>query len=38
MKPPSPSWVWIALTLALIMIGYVAAPPVPVRQAMTLWG
>ena len=38
MKPPSPLWVWVTLALALLTIGYVAAPPVLVRQAATLWG
>ena len=38
MKPPSPPWVWVALVLALLMIGDVVAPPVVIRQATTLWG
>jgi hypothetical protein len=38
MKSTSPPWVWVALVLALFTIGYVAAPPVLVRQAATLWG
>jgi hypothetical protein len=38
MKSSSPSWVWVALTLALLMIGYVAAPLVLVSEAITLWG
>jgi hypothetical protein len=38
MRSTSPPWVWVALVLALLMIGYVVAPPVLIRQAATLWG
>ena len=38
MLPTSPPWAWVVLVLALIMIGYVVAPPVVIRQATTLWG
>ena len=29
---------WVALVLALLMIGYVVTPPVVIRQAAALWG
>jgi hypothetical protein len=38
MKSTSPTWVWVALVLALLMIGYVVTPPVVTRQAAALWG
>jgi hypothetical protein len=38
MKSTSPRWVWVALVLAMLTIGYVAAPAVLVRQAAALWG
>jgi hypothetical protein len=38
MRSTSPPWVWVALVLALLMIGYVVAPPVVIRQAAALWG
>jgi hypothetical protein len=34
---PTP-WVWVALMLSLLMIGYVVASHVVIRQATTLWG
>jgi hypothetical protein len=38
MRSTSPPWLWVALALALLMIGYIVAPPVVIRQAATLWG
>jgi hypothetical protein len=38
MKSTSPRWVWIALVLAMLTTGYVAAPVVLVGQAAALWG
>jgi hypothetical protein len=40
MKSMSPPWVWIALALALLVIGYVVTPPAVIQQATTLlsWG
>jgi hypothetical protein len=36
MKSMSPPWVWIALALALLVIGYVVTPPAVIQQA-TAW-
>ena len=36
MKSTSPTWVWVGLELALLLIGYVVTPPVVIRQAATL--
>jgi len=40
MKSMSPPWVWIALALALLVIGYVVTPPAVIQQATALlsWG
>ncbi|MGZ5529063.1 MAG: hypothetical protein ACXWJB_10365 [Limisphaerales bacterium] len=37
MKSMSPPWVWIALALALLVIGYVVTPPAVIHQATALW-
>jgi hypothetical protein len=37
MKSMSPPWVWIALALALLVIGYVVTPPAVIQQATALW-
>jgi hypothetical protein len=37
MKPTAPPWVWVALVLALLMIGYVVTPPVVIQHAAALW-
>ena len=37
MKSVSPPWVWIALALALLVIGYVVTPPAVIQQATALW-
>jgi hypothetical protein len=37
MKPTAPPWVWVALGLALLMIGYVVIPHTAIQQAAALW-
>ena len=37
MKSMSPPWVWIALVLAFLVIGYVVTPPAVIQQATALW-
>jgi hypothetical protein len=40
MKRTAPPWVWVALVLALLMIGYVVTPPAVIQQAAasSSWG
>jgi hypothetical protein len=37
MKSTSPPWIWVALVLALLVIGYVVTPPAVIQQATALW-
>jgi hypothetical protein len=37
MKPTGPPWVWVALVMALLMIGYVVIPPAAIQHAAAFW-
>jgi hypothetical protein len=37
MKSTSPPWIWVALVLAFLVIGYVVIPPAVIQQATALW-